>query len=156
MLYCFDTSAFMDAWSRHYPPDVFPGLWTELDRLAANGGIIAPDEVLRELGKKDDELHGWSKARAAMFIAPDAAQQQLVRDTLSRFPRLVDTRKGRSGADPFVIALAKARSAVVVTGEKNEGTLDKPRIPTVCEALDVEYMNMLQFIRRNRWTFLSG
>jgi hypothetical protein len=33
MRYSIDTSAILDGWRRHYPPDVFPPLWTSLEEL---------------------------------------------------------------------------------------------------------------------------
>jgi hypothetical protein len=46
--------------------------------------------------------------------------------------KLVDTRKNRSGADPFVIALAKVEGCNVITGEKPTNRLERPHIPDVC------------------------
>lgn len=69
------------------------------------------------------------------------------------FPKLIDTRKGRSGADPFVIALARVQEAVVVTGENDDGTADRPKIPTVCRHFGIRAIKPLEFIRENRWIF---
>lgn len=133
-LYCFDTSALMDAWNRYYPPDVLPPLWEKLDQFAADGTAICPDEVLKELSKKDD-----AQLEASTLLAA--------------FPRLVDTRKNRSIADPFVIALAKVKSATVVTGERAVGTSERPRIPNVCGHFAIKCIGMLQLIRDEGWVF---
>ena len=71
--------------------------------------------------------------------------QSAVSGILRDYPRLIDTRRGRSGADPFVIALAKARGCAVVTGEGVSGSLDRPKIPDVCEAIGVESIRLLEF-----------
>jgi hypothetical protein len=63
MVYCVDTSAWMDGWQRYYPQDVFPSLWTRLDELIGTGQIISSEEVYVELKKKDDTLHDWMKLR---------------------------------------------------------------------------------------------
>ena len=63
MPYCVDTSAWLDGWRRYYPRDVFPTLWTKIEGLVATGQIISSEEVYVELAKKDDDLHGWIKAR---------------------------------------------------------------------------------------------
>src|SRR5690606_32601119 len=42
-IYCFDTSAWVHAWVRAYPPTSFPGLWAELGRLVAAGRLLSPD-----------------------------------------------------------------------------------------------------------------
>ena len=66
---------------------------------------------------------------------------------LRKYPRLVDTRKGRSGADPFVIGLAQMHnpSLTVVTEEKG-GTADKPHIPYVCQEEDIRCVSLLDLI----------
>lgn len=51
MHYSVDTSSILDAWRRYYPPDVFPALWTNLDRLIASGSLRATDEVRIELAQ---------------------------------------------------------------------------------------------------------
>ena len=94
--------------------------------------MIASEEVYVELAKKDDDLHTWIKARKSMLIAPDETIQKRVGELLGKYPKLVDTLKGRSQADPFVIATAMERGAIVVTGELT-GTAQKPRIPYVCQ-----------------------
>lgn len=60
---------------------------------------------------------------------------------------------GRNEADPFVIALAIARDGVVMTEETLSGSLDKPRIPNVCAALDIRCLSLVEFVREQNWTF---
>src|SRR4051812_49072290 len=132
MPYCVDTSGWLDGWQRQYPPDVFPTLWTKIDALVQSGEIISSEEVYLELERKSDELHEWIKARKQMLVALDEPIQVRASALLAEYPRLVDTLRGRSKADPFVIATAMERNAIVVTGEVISGNLEKPRIPDVC------------------------
>ena len=118
MTYSIDTSAIIGAWRRSYPPDVFPALWGKLEGLIEKGQLIATEEVLFELERKDDDVWRWGRAQATMFVEVDEGIQVLVHTILTAHPRLLDTRKSGSGADPFVIALAKARGCTVVTEEK--------------------------------------
>jgi hypothetical protein len=66
----------------------------------------------------------------------------------------VDTAKGKSGADPMVIALAQRGFPLhcVVTEEKG-GSERKPKMPYVCGQEDIRVINLLQLIRDNGWTF---
>ena len=153
MPYCVDTSAWLDGWQRHYPPDVFPTLWTKLDGLIAAGEIISSEEVYVEIQRKDDELHDWIKERKQMLVPLDEAVQTRALELLAEFPRLVDTLRGRSKADPFVIATAMERNAVIVTGEMFTGNLDKPRIPDVCRVKNIRCINFLEMIRELKLTF---
>lgn len=152
MSFCVDTSAWLDGWRRYYPRDVFPTLWEKVEALVAAGEIIASEEVHVEIAKKDDDLHAWMQARKAMLVPPEEAIQLLVGEILGKYPRLVDTLKGRSQADPFVIATAIERRAVVVTGEVT-GTVEKPRIPFVCNAVGIRCITFLDMIRELKLTF---
>ena len=151
MTYCFDTSVFINAWQRDYPPDVFPTVWSNINQLIADYRIVTPEEVRIELDRKDDAVLKWALYRAHVFIPIDASIQLVVKEILDRFPRLIDTRKGRSGADPFVVALARIRGLSVVTYEKATGNLDKPSIPDVCNALNIEKIGLLELARREQW-----
>jgi hypothetical protein len=152
MSFCVDTSAWLDGWRRNYPIDVFKSLWISIEALVDKGEIIASEEVYVELAKKDDDLHDWIQARKSMLVAPDETIQQRVAELLGKYPRLVDTLKGRSQADPFVIATAMERGAAVVTGELT-GTADKPRIPFVCQAEGIRCITFLDMIRELKLTF---
>jgi hypothetical protein len=151
--YSIDTSSIIEAWHRRYPLDVFPALWDGLDRLISSGRLQASDEVLVELKKKDDDLYHWAKSRPAMFRALDEEIQFAVIDLLNDFPKLVNTQKGRSQADPFVIALARTQGCTVVTNEVALGSLERPRIPDVCNALRIPCINVLGLIRAEGWRF---
>jgi hypothetical protein len=152
MAFCIDSSGWLDGWTRNYPPDVFPTLWRKIEELIDAKEIIASEEVYVELAKKDDDLHDWIQGRKSMLVPPDEEIQTKVADLLGKYPRLVDTLKGRSQADPFVIATAVVFGAVVVTGEL-PGTAQKPRIPFVCQAEGVRSINFLEMIRELGLTF---
>jgi hypothetical protein len=153
-MYCIDTSALVDGWTRYYPPDVFPQLWTKLEDMIGAKRVIAPDEVLRELSKKDDDLYNWAKKNGALFLPLDSTIQAATQDILAVFPRLVDSERDRSTADPFVIAVARVRNCCVVTGEKSAGNPKRPKIPNVCDHFKVRHINMLQFMREQKWQFI--
>jgi Domain of unknown function (DUF4411) len=151
MPYSVDTSAFLDAWVRYYPLDVFPGMWQQMDRAAKNGTLLASDEVLRELEKKDDGAHEWVKTRPEMLVKLDMEIEVHVSDIMRRYPRLVDTKKGRSVGDPFVIAVAQARKLTVITGENATGKVEVPRTPDVCADLGIRWVRIIDFFREQKW-----
>lgn len=156
-VYSIDTSAILDGWVRYYPPDVVPPLWdTLLAQLIEAGRLIASEEVLIELAKKDDGAHAWAKQHGLMAQPIDEPTQLAVREVLARFDRLVNTQKNRSAADPFVIALAKVRQATVITGERSPGTPNRPRIPDVCRTLGIPCISLLELFRAEGWKFSIG
>jgi hypothetical protein len=153
MPYCVDTSAWLDGWQRHYPVDVFPTLWIKIASLIESREIISSEEVYIELGRKADDLHDWIKLRKEMLVPLDEAIQIRASTLLSEFPKLVDTLRGRSNADPFVIATAMERNAVVVTGEVLSRKFEKPKIPDVCQLKNIRCISFLQMIREMKLTF---
>ena len=81
-----------------------------------------------------------------MLIPANESVQRHVAEVLATYPRLMDTLKGRSQADPFVIATAVETGSIVVTGE-SVGTATKPRIPFVCQQLGIRCITFLDMIR---------
>jgi Domain of unknown function (DUF4411) len=153
--YCIDTSSLVHAWRRAYPPKRFAGLWTSIDKLIEDGRLVATIEVYHELKKKDDDIFEWAKARKqSMFLDIDDEVQNEVVRIMQSYPKLVDTGKGKSGGDPFVIAQALARNPrlIVITQEAG-GSADKPRIPYVCEREAVRHINLLTLIEEEDWVF---
>ena len=153
MKYCIDSSGLLDGWRRHYPPDIVPDLPDMLHDLATEGRLLIPEDVAKELSKKDDDLTAWVKGQGSAVVPLDEAIQDIALEILGRFPRLVESRTGRSGADPFLIATAKARHAMVITGEDFANSLEKPRIPDVCRALDIPCGKFMDIIRSEKWVF---
>jgi len=151
MSYSLDTSGFLDAWIRHYPIDVFPTIWQRLDEAVKSGLVFASEEVVRELERKDDEACEWIKARPHMVVPFGTELETEVIKLMARFPRLVDSKKGRSGGDPFVIAVAIVGRHSVITGEHPTGRPDVPRIPDVCKELGIPCIRMLDFFREQKW-----
>jgi len=152
-VYSLDTSGFLDAWTRHYPPDTFPAFWDRMDAAARAGKIKVSEEVVRELEKKDDGAADWIKDRPRMIVDTDEPIQEKVKEILKAHPRLVNAGKSRSGGDPFVIAVAVVEGYSVVTGELPSGNPNKPHIPDVCAGLTIPYCSLLEFVRSQGWKF---
>ena len=153
MRYSIDTSTILDGWQRYYPPDFFPGLWSKLETLIQAGDLRAAEEVKYELKKKEDIVYSWAKGCDGLFVPIGNATQDAVSEVLAQHPRLIDTRRGRSGADPFGIAVAKVYRCKVVSGEHLSGSLNRPKIPDVCRDMGVEHLSLLELIRGEGWVF---
>jgi len=122
-----------------------------MDTAARRGEIFVVDEVILELKRKDDGIYNWVEERETMIVPIDEDLQSHMGGIMSAYPRLVDTRKNRSGCDPWVIALAKSRGFAVVTGEKPTGSLVRPKIPDVCKDLNLPCIGIIDFFRRQGW-----
>ncbi|MCX6097359.1 MAG: DUF4411 family protein [Caldiserica bacterium] len=152
MIYSIDTNFLIGAWVRHYPPDVMPGFWKELEHLAQIKAVFASIEVFNELKRMDDGISKWARQHKSMFVEPEKQVQDEMKMIMNRFPGLSNLDAGRSVADPWVIALAKVHGGVVVTEEKRHPG-KQPHIPDVCDSLGIICMDILQFIRAQKWVF---
>lgn len=121
--------------------------------MITTGNIRCIDEVLNELAKREDAVHGWAKSQPDLFLPLASDVQRAAREVLQAHPKLVGTGGGRNSADPFVIALARAHGGVVVTEETQSGNINKPRIPDVCNAMGVPWLNLVRFVQQQAWTF---
>jgi hypothetical protein len=148
-IYCLDTSALVNPWRRMWPPDLAPLYWEGVAALAVEGRIILTEEVREELLHKDDELASWAKENIHTWQPLTDEVQECVREIMRGWGKLVDHRKHRGSADPFVIATAKVAGAIVVTDEA-PGSENNVRIPYVCAQLDVRCLGLLEFVRASK------
>lgn len=153
--YCIDSSSLIHAANRAYPLRRFPKLWAEIEALVEAGRLVMSIEVYHELERKDDDLFAWCKARKETLCRDidDEVQAHVIR-LMRTYPRLVDTSKGKSGGDPFVLAQALATTPylIVVTEEKG-GSAASPKIPIVCANEGLRCINMLTLIDEEDWSF---
>lgn len=161
VIYSIDTNVFLDIWC---PPDsnIFsrhrmPELWEHIEKLVDEGRIIATREVYDELkDHAEEDLLEWLKHHKSMFIETDVA---IVGHAKAIINDVYTTYKGgykpdqKNAADPFVVAVALSRQAVVFTQEHrqdphNPSEVNAPKIPTVCDSCDVDCVNLHEFIER--------
>lgn len=152
-IYCIDTSSILEARTRTYPPAAFPTLWDRVEALIDAGRLLSPIEMLKELERKDDETRKWARAKSGLFVPYSPQQIATVTQILTTHPLLVDSSKGRSGGDPFLIALALIEGYTLVTEEVATNSPKKPRIPDVCIVYKVPYITFLDLVIAEGWTF---
>ena len=149
-LYSVDTSALIDGLERYYWESTFPGIWESIGGLIGAGRFFISDEVWEDAKKRDLVVKAWCErdttGRLIVPTTPTIASE--VTRILTANPRLVMNMKGRNRSDPFVIAVACLKSATVVTGEGSDGSENRPKIPYICEKLDVPCLRLGELIRR--------
>lgn len=150
---CLDTSALINLRDR-YPFRVFGVLWAEMDKLATDECLSAPREVLDELSIYDDDIYGWAKAHSMIFKDLDDAQVEAVRTILRDHPLILEERKEKFDADPFVIAYAQVTGAKLVHMERYKTKKEsRPHIPDVCEIVGVPHTDLVGFFDEVGWSF---
>lgn len=162
-IYCFDSSAFI-ALNRAHNTIPVPDLWKELDKLFKAGKIISHELVFDEIhpGRKSpDFLEKWIGDKKGYFIGITEKQSEVVTAILNSYPTLIDYKKERNEADPWLIALAVEKAEEVTLFEKStliyvisqEKITSTTKIPAVCRQFKIPHMNLEQFYKDNNWKF---
>lgn len=155
--YSFDSGAIINGRRDIFKPKTFAALWQQIEKMIASGQVRAVDEVKYEVTKKDDDAAKWAKAQTGLFTPLTVEVQRATRTVLAAHPKLLGIGGGpRNGADAFVIGLAIAHGGAVVTQENRKGSLDKPKIPDVCDAMGVRWLTLPEFVDEQDWTASFG
>jgi len=108
--------------------------------------------VLLELERQDDDVFAWAKRHVTFMPLEERDSGQRDRNP-HEVSAVVNTRRSRSVADPFVIALARVQGLTVVSAERASGSPQKPRIPDVCAGLGVKCVPLLGMFKERSWQF---
>lgn len=149
--YCLDANVLIQAWQKYYNPKFCPDYWNILIELGRQGKIFIPELVYEEITRTDDDLSEWLKESKIPIDKISESVTLCLQKIYSVDPehkKLVDNIRGRSLADPWVIAHAMDQNAVVVTKEIKETALSSKRlrIPNVCENMNLKWMDDFQMI----------
>lgn len=155
LIYCLDTSSAIEWFVRAYPPSILPNLPLRMEALIAAGRLRAPKAVLlEELTRIDDDCCRWAKAQTGFFLEESVEVQRIVRQLMATHRNPAKSQKGISGADPFVIALAKAEGPHwVVVADEHPGSLENRKIPFVCNAEKIRCITFQRMMIEEGWQF---
>jgi hypothetical protein len=147
--FCLDTSFLINGWWKRYRRDVFPTLWDKIDELLYAGNAFSCREVFDDLKKQRDALFVWARQRKEFFYEPGDEVIANMKQIMARYPNFAAESGHTNASDPWVIAEAMARGAIVVTDEvsaPNQRISKPPKIPDVCNALNVGWASPIDFL----------
>jgi hypothetical protein len=155
--YSIDTSSLISWYDELYSPDVFEGLPDRLVGLIGEGRLRAV-RYIRDVEIKDSDndksLAKWCKAQKEFYVDESEEIQQQVKELMAQYQN-PKRKKGVSGADPFVIALASINGGnwCVVSEElpRNGNDHSNPNIPYVCNREGVQHISFLDMLRKEGW-----
>lgn len=144
--YIMDTCSFSELKYR-YSEDVFEGIWRHILNEIEKGTIMSCEEVYEELKNQDDEFLKKIDNYRYMFIDINDEIQSEIINILREHENILDLKKKKSGADPFVIATAKVYKCTVVTEESRTNSEKREKIPNVCDAYGIKCITFLEMLR---------
>lgn len=157
-MYSIDTNIYLDWWIRRYPDDIFPTFKAQVEGLIAAGKWNSVERVADEIGHVGTAaLKAWAKANRGQFIKHDAALIAEANAITAAYPGLLDPYASHDEADRYLIALAKLKGWAVVTHEtparSKKHALRTHFIPDVCRGMNIPCMDLIEMMRRERWSF---
>lgn len=164
-VYVLDSNFFIQAHRFYYPIDVAAGFWNKVRQLAEEGRVISIDKVKKELYDKNDALENWCRKNLPENFFKDTsvvmdAYAQVTTWAFSRsqhyLPNALNEFLDADEADAFIIAYCLTDSAnrFLVTQEVSEpNRKNKIKIPDVCNALNVSYVDTIEMFRQLGETF---
>ena len=164
MTYCIDTNALIHSWQFWYAPQTHPTLWDAVESLGESGRLEMPEQVLDELGVKEDALYNWCRdRREALVVEATDETEEAYRTLVNRYPELTGSLGiGSDYADLYVVAVADVHDATVVTNEdmgfeRHPGMKQrKPanyKITNVCLEEGISFIRSYGLLRKEEWVF---
>jgi len=158
--YLLDANIFIQAHRMHYPFVVVPGFWRWL-RVNHEEELVYSIQAVfeKELKEGQDELAEWAGSMEnSFFLPPDRQTAEALMEVTEwvgqQDYRVEKVTRFLSGADPILIAAAMALGLILVTAEaKAPANSQTPKIPNVCEAMEVECINAFELLRREKAVF---
>ena len=160
-MYLLDSNVLKEAKNRYYSFGICPGFWNWLEQSSEAGLVGSVESIRMEIndGDEDDDLRQWiNNGQPLEFFSPDAATVEAMKE-VSRWVMMRDyDEKNRSAffakADPLLIAHAMAHQHTVVTHESYvPSNSKKVKIPNVCEAMEVPWINCFDMLASEQARF---
>ena len=147
--YAIDACSLINAAKNYsFKKSTFAPIWEKVAEMIIAGSLISSIEVRDEL--KDDDLVEWCKRNDQLFLPLTEEIQRKVTSILQEFPTMIKMKStGNSNADPFLIATAMLKGAIIVSDERlgDESSGDY-RIPNVCRKYGIGCITLNDFLDR--------
>lgn len=138
------------------PEDTWPTFWMRISELIRDGKIVTSVKVKEEIDRGNDELTQWIRQNQVpgfyclleQDVLDKYAELQQWANNLNRFTT-VALNDFANVADAYLVATAAAKKWTLVTYEKPDPLCRRRvKIPDACVALEVDYCNLTEALRR--------
>ena len=155
--YAIDANILISCSRRNYPFDIAPGFWNQLNEKGSDK-IVLIDKIQEEIYRNEDELTKWLKRVQASNSFFVASSNDI--EIIHNYSKMISNIKSNSQyfesaksefanvGDSWLCAHAMTYGYVIVTEETyEEYSRKRVKIPNVCREFNIEYINLLQFMR---------
>lgn len=161
-MYLLDSNILKEAKNRYYGFAICPGFWEWVRRGSGSALLGSVAKIRDEIndGDEDDELRIWiNDGQPLRFFTPDVATIEAIKE-VTRWVMAQDfDEKNRAAffakADPLLVAHAMAHEGTIVVTHESyvPANSRKVKIPNVCEAMEVKWINCFEMLRQEQASF---
>lgn len=159
MAYLIDSNVLIAAKNLYYGMDFCPGFWDWLLSSHGQNKVFSVAKVKDEVISGEDELVVWVKALpAGFFLQPQQSDVNALQKisswvTSGEFDQAAVTQFLQI-ADYYLCAQALAGDYTVVTHEVPSDGRKRVKIPNVCIAMGIDFINTFDMLRREQARFV--
>jgi Domain of unknown function (DUF4411) len=150
--YWIDADVLIQAKNGPYAFSVVPNFWIFIIKQFQRGVLNCPKIVYDELIDGNDELAKWCKIREGDICRPSLRPEQkhlnAIADHVVSKYKSHQAAEFMRGGDAWVIAHALQANGMVVTQESPRSRRSKIKIPTICTAFEVPYVNTYEMLKK--------
>jgi len=159
--YLLDANVFIEGNRRYYGMDFCPAFWEWLEGVnRQDGKVFSIQKVREELIAGNDELARWARSKGDDFFLPHDERmtpglRQVAEWVYAQAYQQGVAEEFLEGADYYLVAYALTHGNRVVTHE-TPGGRKKVKIPDVCKAFHIPWLDTFTMLRREGALFVLG
>lgn len=165
--YLLDANVFVAAWKLYYRRSFAPAFWEHLDSLIRRKSAFIIEPVFLEVCNGNDALASYVAEYKALVAKPDQGTLTAYAKVLQTLSDCVERQRYYKNAalrnwsqpnvaDPWLIAVAMAKNAIIVTQEvgilrganQSSGLMGNAKIPDMAWMMGVPSMDMFDFMEQ--------
>jgi hypothetical protein len=158
-IYIIDTSCLTQAHRVYYPFDIAPSFWDFMKQQITAGTFIMTNKVYDEIARGKDDLTNWTDTQLPPTIILDCHADANIMahygnimtwgNSHSQYMPLAKTEfSDFDNADPFVVATAMEKTAIVVSQEISAPASKKNiKLPDVCNQFGISHFDTFTMLR---------
>lgn len=154
--YAIDANILISASRNFYSFEIAPSFWRQLIEKGHNK-IIIVDKIRDEICRNEDELSQWLKTNESFFIIKNSGDNNILKNYAKIITSVKENEQYKESAkaefadvaDSWLCAHAMTYDYIIVTQEIYEPDIKrKIKIPNICEEFNIDYINLLQFMKQ--------
>jgi hypothetical protein len=162
-VFIIDSNAFITPYNTFYSFEIAPSFWTNIEDRIISKNIVILDKVFDEIVAKEDKLNNWLQGIQGLepidhknygIIQNYGQVINHIQSCGLYTPVALHIWSQEQVADPWIVAAALTNQYTVISlevpihGLNVKKPSDKPKIPNICEQLNVKCRNLYYMMNK--------